>query len=296
MNSRVSWSVEGIDPSVRERAEAAARRAGMSLSDWLNSTIGDLAPPNFRLDPGSTAGAAEPGNPRTSPTFISGWTQSPARSNRSRIRRRATTRPRVASNGRRAAIERRHLAPRRAAVADFKPASGKTSPACRTGSARPTWSSARPPRSIVLPRRSARRRSTSRSRKSLRARTNLITLRRGRCRRAARRRSRPHGATPAGGPDFSVARAPSVQDHQPDRSAAASRRDRAIDRRVPQRTDGDSSRHYRGDAAPGDRIDRERNPLAVPPHRRHPPERHRRTRRWPASNARSAKFAKCCAR
>ena len=48
MNSRVSWSVEGIDPSVRERAEAAARRAGMSLSDWLNSTIGDSAPPNFR--------------------------------------------------------------------------------------------------------------------------------------------------------------------------------------------------------------------------------------------------------
>ncbi len=48
MNSRLSWSVEGIDPSVRERAEAAARRAGMSLSDWLNSTIGDFALPNFR--------------------------------------------------------------------------------------------------------------------------------------------------------------------------------------------------------------------------------------------------------
>lgn len=44
MNSRVSWSVEGIEPSVRERAEAAARRAGMSLGDWLNSTIGDRAP------------------------------------------------------------------------------------------------------------------------------------------------------------------------------------------------------------------------------------------------------------
>src|ERR1700730_15758050 len=39
MNSRVSWSVDGIDPSVRERAEAAARRAGMSLSEWLNSTV-----------------------------------------------------------------------------------------------------------------------------------------------------------------------------------------------------------------------------------------------------------------
>ena len=48
MNSRVSWSVDGIDPSIRERAEAAARRAGMSLSDWLNSTIGESAPPNFR--------------------------------------------------------------------------------------------------------------------------------------------------------------------------------------------------------------------------------------------------------
>ena len=48
MNSRVSWSNEGIDPSVRERAEAAARRAGMSLNDWLNSTLGDFAPPSFR--------------------------------------------------------------------------------------------------------------------------------------------------------------------------------------------------------------------------------------------------------
>jgi localization factor PodJL len=48
MNSRVSWSAEGIDPSVRERAEAAARRAGMSLNDWLNSTIGASTPPDFR--------------------------------------------------------------------------------------------------------------------------------------------------------------------------------------------------------------------------------------------------------
>jgi localization factor PodJL len=48
MNSRVSWSVDEIDPSVRERAEAAARRAGMSLNDWLNSTIGEPAPPDFR--------------------------------------------------------------------------------------------------------------------------------------------------------------------------------------------------------------------------------------------------------
>src|ERR1700740_995315 len=48
MNSRV-WSVDGIDPSVRERAEAAARRAGMTLNDWLSSTLGDSSPPNVRL-------------------------------------------------------------------------------------------------------------------------------------------------------------------------------------------------------------------------------------------------------
>ena len=48
MNSRVSWSVEGIDPSVREKAEAAARQAGMSLSEWLNSTIGNSASANIR--------------------------------------------------------------------------------------------------------------------------------------------------------------------------------------------------------------------------------------------------------
>jgi localization factor PodJL len=47
MNSRVSWSVDGIDPSVRERAEAAARRSGMSLNDWLNSTVGESLPPSF---------------------------------------------------------------------------------------------------------------------------------------------------------------------------------------------------------------------------------------------------------
>ena len=48
MNSRLSWSVDGIDPLVRERAEAAARRAGMSLNDWLNSNLGDSPPPDFR--------------------------------------------------------------------------------------------------------------------------------------------------------------------------------------------------------------------------------------------------------
>ncbi|WP_257167217.1 hypothetical protein [Bradyrhizobium sp. SRS-191] len=51
MNSRVPWSNEGIDPSVRERAEAAAQRAGMTLNDWINSTLGASAPPDFRGSP-----------------------------------------------------------------------------------------------------------------------------------------------------------------------------------------------------------------------------------------------------
>ncbi|GKQ53404.1 tetratricopeptide repeat protein [Bradyrhizobium sp. Ce-3] len=50
MNSRVSWSVDGIDPSVRDRAEAAARRAGMSLNDWLNSTVGEPSPQDWRME------------------------------------------------------------------------------------------------------------------------------------------------------------------------------------------------------------------------------------------------------
>ncbi|WP_438279269.1 hypothetical protein, partial [Nitrobacter sp.] len=44
MNSRGSWSEDGIEPSVRERAEAAARNAGMSLNEWLSSTVGNDTP------------------------------------------------------------------------------------------------------------------------------------------------------------------------------------------------------------------------------------------------------------
>ena len=47
-----------------------------------------------------------------------------------------------------------------------------------------------------------------------------------------------------------VARAPSGQDHEPDRGIATAGPHRAIDRRVPQRTCRDPSRHDGGDAAP----------------------------------------------
>src|SRR4029077_7100630 len=59
MNSRLSWSNEAIDPPVRERAEAAARRAGMSLNDWINSTLGDSTAGNFRDPHDQSTGAGE---------------------------------------------------------------------------------------------------------------------------------------------------------------------------------------------------------------------------------------------
>ena len=58
MNSRVSWSIDSIDPAVRKRAEAAAHRAGMSLNDWLNSTVGEATPPDFRAPEQRPAAAA----------------------------------------------------------------------------------------------------------------------------------------------------------------------------------------------------------------------------------------------
>ena len=39
MKFGVPWSLKGIRPEARETAEQAARRSGMSLSDWLNSVI-----------------------------------------------------------------------------------------------------------------------------------------------------------------------------------------------------------------------------------------------------------------
>ena len=281
MNSRVSWSVDGIDPSVRERAEAAARRAGMSLNDWLNSTIGEPAPPSFGAPP-EPRPAMPAANAATSPTFTSGSIRSPGRSSRFHgpPRRAATLRaatppaasrrwPDSSTTPFRASTRgcRRFPTPRRP---------GR--PRCRKSSASPTWSSAPQPRSIAPRRRSARPRWILRSPKSPRARTNSTVRRRARHRRANRApsgRSAPQMPL-AGRSGLLVARTASAQDHEPDRGAAASRSCRGVDCGVPQRTRRNPPGHHRGDAAAGDRIDRERNPLAVPPHRREPPARQRR--------------------
>jgi localization factor PodJL len=43
MKPGLPWSVKGIGPDVREAAKLAARRSGMTLGEWLNSTILELA-------------------------------------------------------------------------------------------------------------------------------------------------------------------------------------------------------------------------------------------------------------
>jgi localization factor PodJL len=43
MTRAVPWNVKGVDFDAREAAEAAARRAGMSLGEWLNSIIAEQA-------------------------------------------------------------------------------------------------------------------------------------------------------------------------------------------------------------------------------------------------------------
>ena len=100
----------------------------------------------------------------------------------------------------------------------------------------------------------------------------------------------------AGRPGLFVAGTSSDQDHEPDRGAAAPRSRRTVDRGLPHRTRRDPSRHHRGDAAPGDRI-RSRTKSARCPAASTTPDRTAATaRRSPASNARSAKSAKRCAR
>lgn len=62
MRQKVPWNFEGLDPDAREAAKEAARRAGMTLGEWLNQTIADRAA-KFGVDPRgparSLAGLAE---------------------------------------------------------------------------------------------------------------------------------------------------------------------------------------------------------------------------------------------
>jgi len=49
MKKREPWSIDGIEPDIREAARVAAQRQGLSLSEWLNDVIADQASPETPL-------------------------------------------------------------------------------------------------------------------------------------------------------------------------------------------------------------------------------------------------------
>lgn len=53
VQQNVPWNLEGLDPDTRDAAREAARRAGMSLDEWLNVTISDRASRVFADTAGS---------------------------------------------------------------------------------------------------------------------------------------------------------------------------------------------------------------------------------------------------
>ena len=158
MNSRVSWSVEGIDPSVRERAEAAARRAGMSLERLAQFHRRRIpAHPIFArtATPGSLRASQETRDVADIHQRLDSITR--------QIEQISKPLPRAmhaddAPRGEQGVARQLNDAISRldARLSQISNPAPRKPPSFRTSSARPTWSSARPPRSIAPRRRSPR--------------------------------------------------------------------------------------------------------------------------------------------
>jgi len=58
MKRKEPWSIDGIEPDIREAARVAAQRQGLSLSEWLNDVIADQAVPQEPAPYGHDYGAA----------------------------------------------------------------------------------------------------------------------------------------------------------------------------------------------------------------------------------------------
>ena len=64
MVSASPWSVKGVEPEAREAAKIAARRAGMTLGQWLNQTIRRTAADQL-AGPGKPSQEIAPYDPAT---------------------------------------------------------------------------------------------------------------------------------------------------------------------------------------------------------------------------------------
>jgi len=65
------WSVKGVDPEAREAAKIAARRAGLTVGQWLSQTIRSAATEQLR-NGGRGAAAQDPSPTPNSPAGIDG--------------------------------------------------------------------------------------------------------------------------------------------------------------------------------------------------------------------------------
>lgn len=63
MKPGIPWSVKGIEPEVREAAKSAARRAGLTVGEWLNSVILDQNEQIDSLGAAITGHLARPSTP-----------------------------------------------------------------------------------------------------------------------------------------------------------------------------------------------------------------------------------------
>ena len=75
MKPGIPWSVKGIEPEAREAAKLAARRAGLTLGEWLNSVIFDQSAHNVTgladSHPWENFVSSPPPNPETSRPDVS---------------------------------------------------------------------------------------------------------------------------------------------------------------------------------------------------------------------------------
>lgn len=90
MKPGIPWSVKGIEPEVREAAKSAARRAGLTVGEWLNSVILDQ---NEQIDSLGAAIAGhlarpspQPAAPAQRPAPAASQPEEPARQDDSALR------------------------------------------------------------------------------------------------------------------------------------------------------------------------------------------------------------------
>ena len=68
MASNNPWSVKGVDPETREAAKIAARRAGMTVSQWISLTIRTAATEQLSSTVRPDGGPAMPGERARAPS------------------------------------------------------------------------------------------------------------------------------------------------------------------------------------------------------------------------------------